>query len=151
MIKRSMMSKGPTLIVGIQLTQNRTEGEPPLRVGAESEAAARARERHATWLGAGRRTGWLVGWLACWLSDWLNEWVGGWLSELAAWRTADGSRKIGYEVLLSKTPNWCTGSMRFFKRCLCNLYEVLQHCCLFYVDARDGRNGMLWISNQNNY
>ena len=43
MIKISMMSKCPTLIIGIQLSQNRTEGEPPLRVGAESEAAARAR------------------------------------------------------------------------------------------------------------
>ena len=70
MIKRSMMSKGPTLIVGIQLTQNWTEREPPLRVGAESEAAARARERHATWLGAGGwQTDWLAGWRAGCLTD----------------------------------------------------------------------------------
>ena len=68
-----MMSKGPSLIVGIQLTQNRTEGEPPLRVGAESEAAARARERHATWMGAGGLAGGLAGWLAGWGAGCLTD------------------------------------------------------------------------------
>ena len=59
--------------IGIQLTQNRSEGEPPLRVGAESEAAARARERHATLLGAGGRAGGLAGWLAGWRAGCLAD------------------------------------------------------------------------------
>ena len=51
------------MIARNQSTQNRTEGEMPLWVGAVSEAAVRVSVRHATWL-AGCLADWLVGWLA---------------------------------------------------------------------------------------
>lgn len=59
------------MIARNQSTQNRTEGELPLRVGAVSEAAARVRVRHAAWL---------AGWLADWLAGWLAGWRAGWLA-----------------------------------------------------------------------